>query len=98
MAVEANEFGRIETNMAETQADRQAIELLREAYAAFNRGDIASAVASLDEDIEWVEPEEFPGAGAYRGRAAVAGYLQQSRAGWAEGASEPEEFILAGDR
>jgi len=75
-----------------------AVRILREAYAAFNRGDIASAVAQLDPQIDWTEPVEFPGGGRYHGRAEVAAYLTQSRSGWAEGSSEPERFIPAGDR
>jgi len=71
---------------------------LRAAYAAFNRGDFEAAVASLDPTIEWSEPVEFPGGGMYYGRAEVKRYLMQSRAGWAEGSSEPERFIRAGDR
>jgi ketosteroid isomerase-like protein len=75
-----------------------AIELLRGAYAAFNRGDIAGAVAQLDADIEWQEPPEFPGGGTYHGRAGASEYLTQSRAAWADVQSEPEQFIPAGDR
>lgn len=46
----------------------QALSLLRNAYDAFNRGDIAAAVASLDPDIAWHEPPEFPGGGLYHTR------------------------------
>ena len=76
----------------------RAVSILREAYAAFNRNDIVSAVAQLDPEIDWTEPVEFPGGGQYHGRAQVAAYLQQSRSGWAEGSSEPERFIPAGNR
>ncbi|SRR5712692_11255599 len=38
------------------------------------------------------------GGGTYQGREAVKRYLMHSRAGWAEGSSEPEQFIAAGDR
>lgn len=75
-----------------------AIALLRHAYAAFNRGDMDAAVAGLDPNIDWREPAEFPGGGAYRGRAEVARYLANSRANWAEGASEPKKFIVHGNR
>lgn len=82
-----------------TSAEQQhAIRLLRGAYAAFNRGDIRGAVAGFDPNIDWCEPAEFPGGGAYHGRAAVAGYLANSRANWAEGASEPRRFIVHGNR
>lgn len=71
---------------------------LRAAYAAFNQEDFEAAVAVLDPKIEWSEPMEFPGGGTYHGREAVKRYLMQSRAGWAEGSSEPERFITAGNR
>lgn len=77
---------------------QHAIALLRHAYAAFNRDDIDGAVAKLAPNIDWREPVEFPGGGAYHGRAAVAGYLSNSRANWAEGASTPKKFIVHGDR
>jgi uncharacterized protein len=81
-----------------TAEQEVAIATLREAYAAFNRGDMDAAVAGLDPQIEWTEPAEFPGGGAYHGRDAVKRYLTQSRAAWAEVNSEPEQFIPAGDR
>jgi ketosteroid isomerase-like protein len=76
----------------------QAISDLRAAYAAFNRGDIEAAVQSLDPQIDWSEPAEFPGGGTYYGREAVKRYLTQSRAAWAEASSEPERFITSGNR
>jgi hypothetical protein len=91
--------GMLATGCRESKMTTQEreIALLRAAYAAFNRNDIAAAVAQLDENIEWTEPAEFPGGGTYHGRAAVAGYLSRSRADWAEGASEPEGMIPRGD-
>jgi ketosteroid isomerase-like protein len=76
----------------------QAIVALKGAYAAFNRGDIDAAVQSLDPQIEWTEPVEFTGGGAYHGCGEVKKYLTQSRAPWAEGSSEPEQFITSGNR
>jgi ketosteroid isomerase-like protein len=73
-------------------------EVLKQAYAAFNRNDIPAAVAQLDPQIDWIEPAEFQGGGTYHGRAEVQGYLSQSRINWAEGSSEPERFIAAGDK
>jgi ketosteroid isomerase-like protein len=81
-----------------TKEQARAIAKLRSAYAAFNRDDIPAAVEVLAPDIDWSEPVEFPGGGTYHGRAEVAGYLTQSRAGWAEGSSEPAQFIVHGDR
>ncbi|HEX4379996.1 MAG TPA: nuclear transport factor 2 family protein [Candidatus Acidoferrum sp.] len=76
----------------------QRIAILRAAYAAFNRGDIAAAVQSLDPNIDWTEPTEFPGGGSYHGREGAKQYLTNSRASVAEVISEPEQFIPAGDR
>ncbi|MFL6447527.1 MAG: nuclear transport factor 2 family protein [Bryobacteraceae bacterium] len=76
----------------------QAIRLLRNAYDAFNRGEIAKAVEELDPAIEWTEPASFPGGGTYHGHAGVSQYLTQSRAGWAEGRSDPEKFIVRRNR
>jgi uncharacterized protein len=77
---------------------KRTVAALRAAYAAFNRGDIDAAVESFDAQIEWSEPPEFPGGGAYHGREAAKQYLAQSRAAWAEVVSEPEQFIPAGER
>ena len=87
-----------DTSMTDTTDLAPAMARLREAYAAFNRGDMDVAVSGLDPQIEWSEPPEFPGGGAYHGREAVKGYLTQSRANWAEGTSEPEQMIPVGDR
>ena len=84
--------------METTTETEQSISLLRNAYAAFNRGDIAAAVEPLDPQIEWTEPATFPGGGTYHGHAGVMAYLTQSRSAWAEVNSEPERFIAAGDQ
>ena len=76
----------------------KAVTLLRGAYAAFNRGDIDSAVSDFDPNIEWIEPPEFPGGGTYQGREGAKRYLTQSRAGCRHVISDPVKFIPAGDR
>jgi uncharacterized protein len=87
-----------ESQVANTTDVQQAIAALRAAYAAFNRGDIDAAVEAIDPQIDWTEPAEFPGGGAYHGRDGVKQYLTHSRAAWADVNSEPERFITAGDR
>ena len=84
--------------MPNSPQTEQRISILRAAYAAFNRGDIDAAVQSLDPDIDWTEPTEFPGGGSYHGRDGARKYLTNSRASVAEVISEPEQFIPAGDR
>ncbi len=84
--------------MDNTPAQNLAIQALRKAYAAFNRNDIEATVEVLDPEIEWTEPPDFPGGGTYHGRDEVKGYLLQSRSGWVEGSSDPERFLVAGDK
>jgi ketosteroid isomerase-like protein len=87
-----------EAQMENTSQPERMISDLWNAYAAFNRGDIDAALKPLDPQIEGSEPLEFPGGGTYHGLAGVKPYLTQSRAGFEEGASEPEQFIPAGNR
>jgi hypothetical protein len=88
----------METSAPSKQQSAEMIAALRAAYAAFNRGDMDAAVASLDPAIEWSEPQDFPGGGTYHGREGAKRYLTQSRAAWAEVNSEPERFVIAGNR
>jgi ketosteroid isomerase-like protein len=83
---------------SDASASKIMVLALREAYAAFNRGDIDAALKPLDPNIEWSEPESFPWGCTYHGLAGVKSYLTQSRAGLAEGTGEPEKFIQVGNR
>jgi ketosteroid isomerase-like protein len=85
------------TVLTQQQTD-WATDELRRAYAAFNRGDIDRALQLLDPNVKWIEQAEFPGGGAYQGVEGAKRYLMQSRAGAAEVISQPEKFIVAGDR
>jgi ketosteroid isomerase-like protein len=81
-----------------SDAQNANIAALEKAYAAFNRNDIAATVEAMDPNVEWTEPPEFPGGGAYHGHEGVKAYLTQSRAAAAEVISQPEGFIVAGDK
>ena len=83
--------------LSRSQTEHAKAEL-RAAYAAFNRGDIDAAVQFLDPNVEWIEPAEFPGGGSYHGIEGAKQYLTQSRAGAGQVISEPERFIITGDR
>ncbi|MBV9165117.1 MAG: nuclear transport factor 2 family protein [Solirubrobacterales bacterium] len=49
------------------------VQILRDAYDAFNRGDIPAVLEAMDSDIEWNEPGggRAP-AGSFRGTQSVA--------------------------
>jgi len=65
------------------------IEVVLAAYEAFARGDATAATADMDPEVEWIEPITFPMGGRRVGPAAVAEYLEASRAGWKHLTSEP---------
>jgi ketosteroid isomerase-like protein len=69
--------------------DDPEVEVVLAAYAAFARGDAAAATRDMDSEVEWTEPLSFPNGGRRVGPAAVAEYLEASRAGWKHLTSEP---------
>lgn len=74
------------------------IEVIKSAYAALNCGDIDGFVKDFDPEIERVEFERSPMAGAYSGIDDVKAHVAQGRSTWAEGACEPERFVVSGDK
>jgi ketosteroid isomerase-like protein/limonene-1,2-epoxide hydrolase len=75
--------------MTERPHEDHEIEVVLRAYDAFARGDAAAAVADMDAEVEWIEPLSFEMGGRRVGPAAVAEYLEASRAGWKHLTSEP---------
>ena len=74
------------------------LELAKNLYDAFDRGDIPTVLALLDRDVEWVGAAGSPYAGTYRGPQAVLdGVFRRIGAEWAGFAVEAEEFIGTGD-
>jgi uncharacterized protein len=57
---------------------QENVQIVKDAIAAFGRGDIQGLLAFFAEDIEWIIPgERWPLAGTYRGHAGVAGLFQK---------------------
>lgn len=73
-------------------------EIVKHAYAALNRGDVEGFVKDFDPQIVRIEFEGSPMAGAFYGIDAVKVHVAQGRSTWAEGACEPERFVVAGDK
>lgn len=74
------------------------IEALEQFFAAINRNDIQAIATDFDPEIVRIEPEGFPTAGTYRGIAEVQEHVRKGRGTWAEGACEPEKFLVSGDK
>lgn len=65
------------------------LDVVLAAYAAFARGDIATASADLDPEVEWMPPINSPDGVRRIGPAAVAEHLEASRREWKHVTSEP---------
>lgn len=76
-------------------------QIVKDAYAAFVRGDVPSILNVLDEGVEWeaVKGAEgvAPHAGMRRGRAAVGEFFKQVDELLSFDTFEPKEFIAQGD-
>jgi ketosteroid isomerase-like protein len=78
---------------------RKNVELVRQAYLAWNRGDLDSAFAFLDSAVAVSVPPDFPEAGTYRGRAEIRRFVESELLqGLEDARAEPERFIEAGDQ
>ena len=76
-------------------------QLVKDAYAAFQRGDVDRILALVDDHVEWeaVKGTEgvVPTAGIRRGRGGVAEFFSQLGASTDFQRFEPREFIAQGD-
>jgi uncharacterized protein len=50
----------------------QSVELVKDTYEAFGRGDVPAVLGAFADDIEWYEAEGMPYGGLHRGAEAVA--------------------------
>jgi uncharacterized protein len=75
------------------------IEQVKSLYAAFGRGDVATLLAGMAEDVSWeVEaPAELSWAGIRRGPSQAAGFFAGLAAEHADPNLEMTEFFLSGD-
>jgi len=82
-------------------AEQENVQTVKEAYAAFERGDITSLLNLVSEDVEWHMPgpsDIIPFAGEFRGREGVGRFF--AALGGAEDLEifEPQEFVAQGDK
>jgi len=56
-------------------AEHPNVQLLRDGYAAFSRGDIAEATKDWSDDIVWHIGGRSPLAGDYKGQEEVTGFF-----------------------
>ena len=76
-------------------------QIVREAYAAYLRADLAAVLNICSEDTEWRAcgpPERLPYAGVHRGRAAVKRYFAILDDAEESDNLVPREFITKDDK
>ena len=77
----------------------QNVDMLRQGYEAFGRGDMDAVMETWNDDIEWEGPntDRLPGAGTHRGREATAKMLGELSENWDGLTVSPDEFVDGGD-
>jgi uncharacterized protein len=72
------------------------------AYEAFGRGDVASVIDLMHDDVDWSSPGTLPQGGHFRGKAGVGEFFQGIGASWdglsldIESVSEAGEDLVIG--
>ena len=83
-------------------AEKENIAAVQQAYALFQKGDIAGLLALVAEDVEWEGvkgvPKSVPFGGLRRGRDQVAEFFASVGNEEEFTRFEPREFFAAGDR
>ena|SRR5687768_15878799 len=82
---------------------QENVEVVRRGYEAFDSGDLESALALFDPDVEVLMAEEAGGVSlldlskTYRGVEGVIAFLRQMSEAWGEVRWVPERYFDAGD-
>ena len=74
------------------------VEVVRDGYAAFARGDVPAVLAVFADTAQWYAPDELPTGGTFRGPAEIAAFFSALPAYYEELHVHPERFHAAGDR
>lgn len=74
------------------------LDVIRNIYDAFARGDMPAVLGALAPNVSWTEAEGFPYGGTYSGPDAVLQNVLMKLGGEWEGFSAvPQEFVADGD-
>jgi len=76
---------------------KENVELIRAAFAAFDRGDFDWLVAHCDPDIEIAQPPDMPDPQTYRGREGLREALSSWPEQWDEWSVDVAETYEVGD-
>ena len=77
---------------------RENVDIVREAWAAWDRGDMAALFDFYDAEVEWDMSHSYvPDMGVFHGHDGIREFFGEWRAFFAEYWAEAQEFIEAGD-
>jgi ketosteroid isomerase-like protein len=74
------------------------VEIVKEVYAAFGKGDLQGLLGLLGPDVDWAIPGSAPWSGEGRGHDYVERFFQTFGSIAALNAFEPRSFLADGDR
>jgi ketosteroid isomerase-like protein len=77
---------------------QENVEIVRQAFEAFNRGDLEGVVDVCDPAVEWFPPKELPSPGPYYGHQGVRNAISDVIDTFSGVGAEPERLIDAGDQ
>jgi len=77
---------------------QENVQIAKDTFAAFGRGDMQGLLALSAEGIEWIIPGEWPLAGTHRGHAGVPDVFHKISEMLEISFSEPREFVAQRDR
>ena len=81
-------------------SEQDNVQVVKQVYTAFGRGDMPAILEMLTDDVEWSvpgSPEVLPWAGQRRGREQVGQSFQALGGTLTHEAFEPQEFIAQAD-
>ncbi len=74
------------------------VQIVRDSWEAWRRGDMAALFEFYDPDVEWDMSHSYvPGMGVYHGHDGIREFFREWRAFFAEHYAEPEQFVAADD-
>jgi uncharacterized protein len=76
----------------------ESLEIAKAWVEACDRGELETAMALCDPEVDLIEAEALPGAITSTGIDSVRRYLERFQTHWSEVRWEPEEFREAGEK
>ena len=76
----------------------EPVEIVKQCYDAFARGDIPALLSRVSPDVSWIDPgfPDVPYAGVRRGHDGVADFFRSLRTHVEFSSFEPTQFVASG--